>query len=180
LSAVDEIGGEPEPASAGRLTSAAAVVAGAASRVDAGSRVRVAMTAPDRLITKLASESHPGRFLLYTGVGLVAIVAMLWTAAFVPSANVTLVAEARPFSQEADIVADPGKAPIRVRVANAPVSSSQGFKATGVKDTPAAGATGQVVFTDSCPFGFNIPTGQTVSGGGYNFGVTAGGEVGGK
>jgi hypothetical protein len=181
LGGVDEFGGQDgEPVSAGRVATAAGVVAAAASRVDAGSRVRVAMRAPDRLLTKLASDAHPGRFLLYTGAALILVVAVLCAAVFVPSATVTLVAQARPFSQETDITADPGKAPVRVRVASVPASSSQGFKSTGVKDTPAAGATGQVVFTDNCPFGFAIPTGQTVSGQGYNFAVTAGGQVGGS
>jgi Baseplate J-like protein len=176
LSAVDEIDGPPEPAPAGRLASAAAVVAGAASRVDAGSRVRVAMTAPDRLISKLASESHPGRFLLYTGAGLIAIVALLWTATFIPSANVTLVAEARPFSQEADLTADPGKAPIRVRVASIPTSSSQGFKATGVKDTPAALATGTVTYSNKCStFDFKVLQGtRLINTNGIVFAQTSG------
>ena len=176
LSAVDEFVGEPEPVPGERTASAAAVVAGAASRVDAGSRVKVAMTAPDRLITKLASESHPGRFLLYTGGALVVLVALLWTATFVPSASVTLVAEARPFSQEADLVADPGKAPIRVRVVSVPTSSSQGFKATGVKDTPATLATGSVTYTNKCAtFDFKVLQGtRLVNGNGILFAQTSG------
>jgi hypothetical protein len=145
-----------------RAAAAVAAVAAAASRVDAGSRVRVAMRAPDRLLTRLASDTHPGRFLLYTGAGLIVMVVFLFTAVLVPAATVTLVAQARPFTQEADVIADPGKPPVKVRVATDPVSSSQGFKSTGVKDTPAALATGQAVYTNSCPLkaSFSLAQGQ--------------------
>jgi hypothetical protein len=177
--AVDEVAADEasEPVTGGRAATAAAAVAAAASRVDAGARVRVAMRAPDRLLTKLASETHPGRFLLYTGLAMILIVGFLFVAMFVPAATVTLVAQARPFSQEADVTADPGKAPVRVRVATDPVSTSQGFKATGVKDTPAALATGAVVYSDKCPFGasFKIKQGQRLTNSnGITFAQTSG------
>src|SRR5216683_1513523 len=105
----------------------------------------VGVSAPTKLLTKSATEVKPGRVLL----DLVA------AAIFVPSASVTLVAQAQPFSQrDVEIQAQPGKpssvanAPIRVRVSVVSRSDSQGFKTTGVKQVQLTPANGVVVYTN--------------------------------
>ncbi|HZQ50458.1 MAG TPA: baseplate J/gp47 family protein [Candidatus Dormibacteraeota bacterium] len=109
----------------------------------------VGVIAPQRLITKTATEMRPGRFLLYMSVLALVLVAIGALAVFVPSATVTLIARATPFSQrDVEINAEPGKAPIRVRISTISRQDSQGFKTTGVKTVPLAPATGQVVYTN--------------------------------
>jgi hypothetical protein len=110
----------------------------------------VGVVAPTRLITRTATELKPGRFVLYmAGLALV-LLAIGALAVLVPNASVTLVARAQPFSQQnVEINAEPGKAPIRVRVSTVSRTDSQGFKTTGVKAVPLAPATGQVVYTNS-------------------------------
>jgi hypothetical protein len=115
---------------------------------------RIGVVAPTRLITKTATELKPGRFLLYMSALALVLVALGALAVFVPSASVTLIAQAAPFSQrDVEIQAEPGKDPIRVRVSQVSRTDSQGFKTTGVKSVPLAPATGQVVYTN----GFDTP-----------------------
>ncbi len=110
----------------------------------------VGVVAPTRLITKTATEMRPGRFLLWMSALALVLVAFGALAVFVPSASVTLIARAQPFSQQnVEINAEPGKAPIRVRVSTVSRTDSQGFKTTGVKAVPLAPATGQVVYTNA-------------------------------
>ena len=109
----------------------------------------VGVITPKRLITKTATEMKPGRFLLYMSVLALLLVALGALAVFVPSASVTLIARAQPFSQQnVEINAEPGKAPIRVRISTISRVESQGFKTTGVKHVPLAPATGQVVYAN--------------------------------
>jgi hypothetical protein len=112
----------------------------------------VGVIAPTRLITKTATELKPGRFLLYMALLMVVLVAVAGMMVFVPSASVTLIADAAPFSQrDVEIAAEPGKAPIKVRVDVISRTDSQGFKTTGVKSVPLAPATGQVVYSNGYP-----------------------------
>jgi len=72
---------------------------------------------PTKLITKSATELKPGRFLLYMATLMIVLVALAAMLVFVPSASVTLIAQAAPFSQrDIEIQAEPGKSPIRVRI----------------------------------------------------------------
>src|SRR5579864_4422953 len=132
----------------------------------------VGIAQPKRLITKTATELKPGRVLLYVTAATILILALFAAAVFIPSASVTLVAKAAPFSEkDVEIQAQPGKAPIRVRVVSISRSSSQGFKTTGLISVPLAPATGQVTYTNNfdtphCPSpqcgspGIVIPYGQ--------------------
>src|SRR5690242_13849092 len=132
----------------------------------------VGVAAPTRLITKTATEVRPGRFLLYVTAVTLILVGIFAAAVFVPSATVTLVAQAQPFTtKDVEISAQPGKAPIHVRAVSISNSNSQGFKVTGSINVPLAPATGQVVYSNafgkpSCPGincgspGINIPYGQ--------------------
>jgi hypothetical protein len=123
----------------------------------------VGVAAPTKLLTKSATEVKPGRVLLYLVAAVLLLVGLVGAAIFVPSASVTLVAQAQPFSQrDVEIQAQPGKpssvanVPIRVRVSVVSRSDSQGFKTTGVKQVQLQGAIGQVVYTNGCTH--NSPT----------------------
>jgi len=123
----------------------------------------VGVSAPTKLLTKSATEVKPGRVLLYMVAAVLLLVGLVGAAIFVPSASVTLVAQAQPFSQrDVEIQAQPGKpssvanVPIRVRVSVVSRSDSQGFKTTGVKQVQLAPAIGQAVYTNGCTH--NSPT----------------------
>jgi hypothetical protein len=117
----------------------------------------VGVAAPTKLLTKSATEVKPGRVLLYLVAAVLLLVGLVGAAIFVPSASVTLVAQAQPFAQrDVEIQAQPGKPPIRVRVSVISRSDSQGFKTTGVRQVQLQGAIGQVVYTNGCTH--NSPT----------------------
>src|ERR1700694_887499 len=66
--------------------------------------------APTTLLTESAPEVKPGRVLLYLVAAVLLLVGLVGAAIFVPSASVTLVAQARPFSQrDVEVQAQPGK-----------------------------------------------------------------------
>ena len=112
----------------------------------------VGVIAPTKLITKTATELKPGRFLLYMSLLMVVLVALAGLLVFVPSASVTLIADATPFSErDVEISAEPGKAPITVRTDVISRTDSQGFKTTGVKHVPLAPATGVVTYSNNYP-----------------------------
>jgi len=120
----------------------------------------IRIAAPTRLLTKTATEVKPGRFLLYVTAITLILVGLFAAFVFVPSASITLVAQAAPFSQkDIEIPAQPGKPPIRVRPVTISNSNSQGFKVTGSIDVPLAPATGAVVYTNafSKPLNSNSP-----------------------
>jgi hypothetical protein len=138
----------------------------------------VGVAPPTKLLTKSATEVKPGRVLLYLVAAVLLLVGLVGAAIFVPSASVTLVAQAQPFSvRDVEIQAQPGKpssvanVPIRVRVSVVSRSDSQGFKTTGVKAVQLAPAIGQVIYTNTlsqptCPHagcrdaGLTVPQGQ--------------------
>lgn len=109
----------------------------------------IGVAAPTRLLTKTATELKPGRFLLYVTAIMLILCGIFAAAVFVPSASVTLVAQAQPFTQkDVEIQGLPGKPPIKVRPVVISSSASQGFKVTGSIDVPLAPALGQVVYTN--------------------------------
>ena len=119
-------------------------------------KTHVGIAAPTRLLTKTATELKPGRFLLYVTAITLILVGLFATAVFVPSASVTLIAQAQPYTQkDVEIQAQPGKPPIKVRAVSVSKSNSQGFKVTGSKTVPLAPSTGQVVYSNKfsapCP-----------------------------
>jgi len=123
----------------------------------------VGIAAPTKLITKSATEMRPGRFLLYVAAVALLIVGLLATVVYVPSASITLLAPAVPFSQKAvEIQAQPGKPPIKVRAAVISRSESQGFKTTGAIRVLLAPATGTVIYTNNCHQGSNEGAGLVV------------------
>ncbi|MEO8745939.1 MAG: hypothetical protein ABI334_06085, partial [Candidatus Dormiibacterota bacterium] len=116
----------------------------------------VGIAQPKKLLTKTATELKPGRFLLYVTAITLILVGLFGAAIFVPSASVTLVAQAAPFTEkDVELQAQPGKGAIRVRVVKITQSNSQGFKTTGSINVPLASAIGQVNYTNSCLQGKN-------------------------
>src|SRR6266576_5765370 len=68
----------------------------------------VGIAATTRLLTKTATELKPGRFLLYVTAITLILVGLFATAVFVPSASVTLIAQAQPYTQkDVEIQAQP-------------------------------------------------------------------------
>src|SRR6202166_3505393 len=119
-------------------------------RVRTAPTTHVGIAAPTRLLTKTATELKPGRFLLYVTATTLLLVGLFGAAIYVPSASVTLVAQAAPFTQrDVEIQAQPGKGTIHVRSVVISKSSSQGFKTTGSIVVPLVPATGQVVYTNN-------------------------------
>jgi len=119
-------------------------------RRQAAPTTHIGIAAPTRLLTKTATELKPGRFLLYVTAVTLILVGLFAAAVFVPSASVTLVAQAQPFVQkDIEIQAQPGKPPIKVRSVSISKSNSQGFKVTGLINVRLAPSTGQVVYTNN-------------------------------
>jgi hypothetical protein len=121
----------------------------------------IGVTAPKRLLTKSATELKPGRFLLYVTAITLILCGLFAGAVFVPSASVTLIAQAQPFTEkDVEVLAQPGKpakangttisAPVKVRPVVISNSASQGFKVTGSIEVPLAPAIGQVIYTNNC------------------------------
>ena len=122
------------------------------SRVRASPTTHVGIAAPTRLLTKTATELKPGRFLLYITAATLLLVGLFGAAIYVPSASVTLIAQAAPFTQkDVEIQATPTSKTIHVRADVISKSSSQGFKTTGSIVVPLAPAQGQVIYTNACP-----------------------------
>jgi hypothetical protein len=121
-------------------------------RVRSEPTTHVGIAAPTRLLTKTATELKPGRFLLYITAATLLLVGLFGAAIYVPSASVTLVAQAAPFTQrDVEIQAQPGKGTIHVRSVVISRSNSQGFKTTGLITVPLAPSQGQVIYSNNCP-----------------------------
>ncbi|HXJ48848.1 MAG TPA: baseplate J/gp47 family protein [Candidatus Acidoferrum sp.] len=111
----------------------------------------VGIAAPTRLLTKTATELKPGRFLLYITAATLLLVGLFGAAIYVPSASVTLIAQAAPFTQkDVEIQATPASKTIHVRADVISKSSSQGFKTTGSIVVPLAPSQGQVIYSNNC------------------------------
>jgi hypothetical protein len=162
---------EPIGAPAGRAT---AVAGGGAAVMSsprpAPSRERpIAARKPGLAFSQLdraigaAGGTARGRFLLYLGAGMVLVIGLLSAAVLVPSAQVTLTAKATPITADAEVVAAPNSAPVKVRQVTASKNASRQFQATGQKVTPATAAAGSVTYTNKCGFDLTTHPGQIVS-----------------
>jgi hypothetical protein len=121
---------------------------------------RIRIGAPRRLPSQLA-RYQPARYVLYAGAIVVLLAGMVAVLFYVPSATVTLVAQAQPFSTNVELTADPGKAPVRVRsAASSGKQLSAPGQATGTKVTPGQNATGQFTYVNNCGFALQIANGQ--------------------
>ena len=108
-----------------------------------------------------------GRFVAIAITVLALLLALIGAAVYIPSAKVTLIAQAKDFSQTTDIQAAPGSAPVRVRLVSQNKQASRSFQSTGTKVIPAATAQGGVVYKNDCPLGasFLIRNGQRLATG---------------
>jgi hypothetical protein len=88
------------------------------------------------------------------------IASLLVMLFLLPSANVTLVANASPFARSIQISARPGQPPIAVRTQNEEQTASTSFPATGAAVSQSRAARGMVEYSDSCPNGFRLLAGQ--------------------
>ncbi len=117
----------------------------------AAATTHIGVAAPRKLLTKTATELKPGRFLLYVTAATLLAVGLFAVVVFVPSASVTLVAQAQAFTEkDVEISAQPGKPPVHVRAVTISKSTSQGFKVTGAVTVPLAPATGSVTLDNAC------------------------------
>ena len=155
-------------------------------RGSAESSARIAVAAPAKLLTKSATEIHPGRFLFYVFTILLLLFGLMAMALYIPSASITLVAQAQPFTKtDVELQAEPGKPPIRVRTDVVSKQTSQGFKTTGLNSITAAQAFGSVLYTNACPrpfgnkgAGFILSQNQElINSNGIAFGQTSGDVV---
>ena len=137
-------------------------------------KIRVAI--PTRLAPP---DVRPGRLVFYGAAALVLLVGIIASVAYIPSAEVDMVAQAQPFSSNVSVSGDPGRQPIPIRVANSSKSATQTFNVAGAKVTPAQVAKGSVTFDATNCFGqqFGIANGTRLHGpGGIAF-ATNGGDV---
>src|SRR5262249_38263435 len=97
---------------------------------------------------------EPAPHALYAGAALVLPAGLVAFVFYVPTARVTLVAQAQPFSTNVDIAADATpKSPVRVRVVTVTDrSDSVQRQATGTKVTPGQQAAGQFTYVNNCAF----------------------------
>jgi len=115
--------------------------------------------APRRLPVSLAAL-QPARYVLYGAAGLLLLAGILATVFYVPSARVTLVAQAQTLSTPVDVTAAPEGSAIHVRVATITKQSSVQAQATGTKTTGGQLAEGQFIYVNACPYDLMLPRGQ--------------------
>ena len=115
--------------------------------------------APRRLPVSLAAL-QPARYVLYGAAGLLLLAGILATVFYVPSARVTLVAQAQTLSTPVDVTAAPEGSAIHVRVATITKLSNLQAQATGTKTTGGQLAEGQFIYVNACPYDLMLPKGQ--------------------
>jgi hypothetical protein len=120
---------------------------------------RIRIAAPRRLPSSIA-QYQQSRYVLYAGAALILLAGIAAVLLYVPTARVTLVAQARPFSTAVDITAEPGKLPVHVRTASISRRADVPGQATGSKVTPGQPAAGQFTYVNNCPFALDVPNGQ--------------------
>jgi hypothetical protein len=141
----------------GRLTGPGSVADTARIRIgDVGRRLPSGIT-----------RYQPTRWVLYAGAVLVLLAGLSAVMFYVPTARVTLVAQAQPFSTPADITADTtAKSPIHVRaVTITNRSDSLQVPSTGQKVVQGQLATGQFTYVNACAFALQIANGQRLRSG---------------
>lgn len=157
-------GAAAAPPAATRLAGISRIVAGVGrpgSAAPPGPRIRIA--APQRLPTALRRYDLLGRNVLYAGGGLVAVVLLFVGFLTLPSARVTLIAQAQPFSQQVEIAASPGNPAIHVRAVTVTKSASLTGTPSGNQLLNGVAATGQFTYVNACTFPLIIPSGQRLT-----------------
>jgi hypothetical protein len=131
----------------------------------------------------LLADVPPNRLLLYAATCLVALVVVVASVVYGPSADIVMVAAAQPVSMDVTVTGDPGRPPIAVREATASKSITQTFNVTSLTPAQPQPAKGNIVLdAASCgALAFTIPNGTRLRGpGGVEFATNAGNvDVGG-
>jgi hypothetical protein len=157
--------GAPAPARPG-----SAVRRGEIARPNVASQTaayaRIQIGAVGRRLPSNITQYPTARYVLYGGAILILLAGILAVLFYVPTARVTLVAQAQPFSTPADVTADStAKSPVHVRVVSiANKSASATVPATGNKVLPGQPAAGQFTYTNNCAFALQIVNGQRLKG----------------
>jgi hypothetical protein len=129
-------------------------------------RAEVAITWLTSLERLPAMARRRFRVGLYAGAIGILVVGTLAMVVVMPSAKVTLVANAKPFQSDVTVTADQSGGPIRVRVVSVTRQAAMGFKTMGEKVVAGAVAKGTVTFdAGGCPGpGLLIPNGTRLRG----------------
>jgi len=137
---------------------------GVAAQTAANARIRIG--AVGRRLPSNITNYQTGRYVLYGGAVLLLLAGILAVLFYVPTARVTLVAQAQPFSTAADVAADTtAKSPVHVRVvAITNKSDSAVVQSTGQKVMPGQPAAGQFTYVNNCAFALQIASGQRLHG----------------
>ncbi|HYW25116.1 MAG TPA: baseplate J/gp47 family protein, partial [Terriglobales bacterium] len=150
------------PAGSGRAGGVSRIAGpGIAAQTAANARIRIG--AVGRRLPANITQYQPTRFVLYGAAALTLIAGLMAVLFYVPTARVTLVAQAQPFSTAADITADTtAKSEVHVRLVTiANRNASQPVPSTGQKVNPGQPAAGQFTYVDNCPApALAIPNGQ--------------------
>ena len=120
---------------------------------------RIRIGAPRRLPVSLTAL-QPARYILYGAAGLLLLAGILATVFYVPSARVTLVAQAQSLSTPVDVTAAPDSSVIHVRIASITRQLSIQGQATGTKTSGGQLAQGQFTYVNACPVDLMLPRGQ--------------------
>jgi hypothetical protein len=128
-----------------------------------GPAPRIRIGVPRRLPAQLVGRFDQARYVLYAGALVTLLAGIVAMVFLVPSAQVTLVAQAQPFSSPVEITAQPNKPPVHVRMVSLTKSASMGGQATGALVTAGQLASGQFTYVNGCPFDLHISNGQRLS-----------------
>jgi hypothetical protein len=156
LSGAQSVAGGLQSAMASRLGTLGRIARQPAQQIP-----RIRIGAPQRIPLKLAAQYEPARYVLYGAAALLLIVGIILTVMFVPSADVTLVAQAAPFSTNVDFGSAPNKGPVKIRsVQLSEKADLGGVPATGQKVTPGNLAAGTFTYVNACQFPLQVLSGQ--------------------
>lgn len=108
----------------------------------------------------VVAPTGPARTALYVAAAGLLLIGLLSTALLVPSASITLVADAKPFAADVQLTAVPGRSPVGVRTVSETKSVSGTFQVTGNNVTPGVQATGSVEYENRCPAIAPVSSGQ--------------------
>jgi hypothetical protein len=153
------------PAGASRLGGISRISRpGGATQSVASARIRIG--AVGRRLPTNITQYQTARYVLYGGAVLLLLAGILAVLFYVPTARVTLIAQAEPFSTAADVPADTtGKSPVHVRVVTITnKSDSATVPSTGTKVMPGQPSAGQFTYVNNCGFGLQIASGQRLHG----------------
>jgi hypothetical protein len=125
-----------------------------------GAPARIRVGSIGRRLPSRLTQSEPARYALYGGAILVLLAGILAVLFYVPTARVTLVAQAQPFSTSVDVTAEPAKGSVHVRPVTATRTLSAQQQATGTKTVQGQLGAGQFTYVNNCSFALQIASGQ--------------------